>query len=126
MKISASENGQRRPVFVPYSSTIARLQDSRRRPWRPVPSFPRVPSATWSVVSIARRAMIRSNCCPAPCPCLHSSMPCCKLLLAQKWPLLLLLLRALLHLVCPFLLPDLSGVRRNVPMPWPCCDAARP
>src|SRR5213078_3960868 len=50
-----------------------RLRDSRRRRWRPVPDFPRVPLATWSVVSIARRAMTRSNCSPAPCPCLRSS-----------------------------------------------------
>src|SRR5438270_3280081 len=34
--------------------------------------------------------MTRSNCSPAPCPCLHSSRPCCKLLLAQKLPLLVL------------------------------------
>ena len=34
--------------------------------------------------------------------------------------------RALPHLACLFLLPDWLGVRRNAPMPWPCCAAALP
>src|SRR6266567_7660767 len=40
---------------------------------------------------------------------------------SQQLPLLLTLLQALPYLVCLFLLPDSLGVRRNTPVPSPCC-----